>query len=118
MVFSIPPARPSLSDVGAPVREIRFLTVHGRRLAYERRGEGPLLICPAWWVSHLELDRVDAAIARFWDEIAEGYCLVRYDRLGVGVSDRDVDEQDLSVDGEVAVLGALVDELGAERATV
>jgi pimeloyl-ACP methyl ester carboxylesterase/DNA-binding CsgD family transcriptional regulator len=97
------------------VPEIRFLTVDGRRLAYEVAGEGPLLVCPAWWVSHLELDRGNQAFARFWEAIAVGYRLVRYDRLGVGVSDRELREEDLTLDGEVGVIGALLDELGAER---
>ena len=91
------------------------MTVDGRRLAFEVAGEGPLLVCPAWWVSHLELDRADEAFARFWKAIGDGYSVVRYDRLGVGVSERELREQDLSVDGEVAVIDALLDELGAER---
>jgi pimeloyl-ACP methyl ester carboxylesterase/DNA-binding CsgD family transcriptional regulator len=95
--------------------EIRFLTIDGRRLAYEVMGEGPLLLCPAWWVSHLELDRGNQAFARFWEAIGDGYSLVRYDRLGVGVSDRELQEGDLTLDGEVGVIGALLDELGAER---
>ena len=105
----------SLWGAVSPIAEIRFLTVDGRRLAYEVAGEGPLLLCPAWWVSHLELDRGDEGFARFWEAIGDGYSVVRYDRLGVGVSERELREQDLSVDGEVAVIGALVDELGAER---
>ncbi len=35
---------------------LRFLPRGGRRVAYEVRGNGPPLIAPAWWVSHLELD--------------------------------------------------------------
>jgi pimeloyl-ACP methyl ester carboxylesterase/DNA-binding CsgD family transcriptional regulator len=97
------------------VPEIRFLTVGGRRVAYEVAGEGPLLLCPAWWVSHLELDRGNPAFAQFWEAIGAGYSLVRYDRLGVGVSDRELRDEDLTVDGEVEVIGALLDELGAER---
>ena len=78
-------------------------------------GEGRLLLCPAWWVSHLELDRGDQAFVRFWDAIGDGYSLVRYDRLGVGVSDRELRDEDLTVDGEVEIIRALLDELGAER---
>jgi pimeloyl-ACP methyl ester carboxylesterase/DNA-binding CsgD family transcriptional regulator len=106
-----------LSVVGpvSPVPEIRFLVVDGRRLAYEVTGEGPLLLCPAWWVSHLELDRGNQAFARFWEAMGDGYSLVRYDRLGVGVSDRELRDEDLRLDGEVEVIGALLDELGAER---
>ena len=36
--------------------EIRFLRFAGRRVAYAVTGEGPPLVAPAWWVSHLELD--------------------------------------------------------------
>jgi pimeloyl-ACP methyl ester carboxylesterase/DNA-binding CsgD family transcriptional regulator len=97
------------------IADIRFLTVDGRRLAYEVAGEGPLLVCPAWWVSHLELDRGNEGFARFWKAIGDGYCVVRYDRLGVGVSERELREQDLCVDGEVSMIGALLDELGTER---
>jgi pimeloyl-ACP methyl ester carboxylesterase/DNA-binding CsgD family transcriptional regulator len=63
----------------------------------------------------LELDRGNEGFARFWEAVGHGYSVVRYDRLGVGVSERGLREQDLSVDGEVAVIGALLDELGAER---
>jgi len=97
------------------VPAIRFLNIDGRRLGYEVSGEGPLLLAPAWWVSHLELDRRNPAFARFWAATGAGYTVVRYDRLGVGVSDRDVRAEDLTVDGEVEVIRALLDELGAER---
>jgi pimeloyl-ACP methyl ester carboxylesterase len=107
--------RDSLWGAVSPIAEIRFLTVDGRRLAYEVAGEGSLLLCPAWWVSHLELDRGNEGFARFWEAIGDGYSVVRYDRLGVGVSERELREQDLSVDGEVSLIGALLDELGAER---
>lgn len=73
------------------------------------------MVCPAWWVSHLELDRGNPAFARFWEAIGGGYTVVRYDRLGVGVSDRELRVEDLTVDGEVEVIRALLDELGAER---
>ena len=99
----------------SPVPKIRFLTVAGRRLAYEVAGEGPPLVCPAWWVSHLELDRGNQAFVRFWEAIAPGYRLVRYDRLGVGVSDRELRPEDLTLEGEVGVIGALLDEIDAER---
>ena len=107
--------RHSLCAVVSPVPEIRFLTVEGRRLAYEVSGEGPLLLAPAWWVSHLEVDRRNQVFARFWEAIGDGYSLVRYDRLGVGVSDRELRDEDLTLDSEVEVIGALLDELGAER---
>src|SRR5512133_2057910 len=95
--------------------EIRFLPLGARRVAYETRGDGPPLVAPAWWVSHLELDWQDERVRRFWEALADGYALIRYDRLGVGMSDRTVHDSDLTLDGEVATLRALLDELGLER---
>jgi len=98
--------------------EIRFLPVGARRLAYEVRGDGPPLVAPAWWVSHLELDWQNPDVRRFWAGVAENYTLIRYDRLGVGMSDRDVLDSDLTVDGEVATLRALLDELELDRVSL
>jgi pimeloyl-ACP methyl ester carboxylesterase/DNA-binding CsgD family transcriptional regulator len=87
-------------------------------VAYELRGDGPPLVAPAWWVSHLELDWQSTDFRRFWEGVAGGYTLIRYDRLGVGMSDRTVHESDLTIDEEVATLRALLDELGLERVTL
>ncbi len=98
--------------------EIRFLPLGARRLAYEVRGQGPPLVAPAWWVSHLELDWQNPGIQQFWAGIAHNYTLIRYDRLGVGLSDRKLSESDLTLDGEVATLRALLDELELDRVSV
>ena len=95
--------------------EIRFLPLGARRVAYEIRGDGPPLIAPAWWVSHLELDWQSAGFRRFWEGVADGYTFIRYDRLGVGMSDRTLRDSDLTIDEEVATLRALLDELELER---
>jgi pimeloyl-ACP methyl ester carboxylesterase/DNA-binding CsgD family transcriptional regulator len=98
--------------------EIRFLPLGARRVAYEMRGDGPPLVAPAWWVSHLELDWESAGFRRFWQGVADGHSLIRYDRLGVGMSDRTVRDADLSLDGEVATLRALLDELELARVSL
>lgn len=98
--------------------EVRFLPLGGRRLAYEVRGDGPPLVAPAWWVSHLELDWQSPSVRRFWEGVAGDHTLIRYDRLGVGMSDRTLSESDLSLEGEVAVLSALLDELGLDRVSL
>jgi pimeloyl-ACP methyl ester carboxylesterase/DNA-binding CsgD family transcriptional regulator len=95
--------------------QIRFLPFRGRRVAYALSGDGPPLVAAAWWVSHLELDWHDEAFRRFWQALAEGYTLVRYDRLGVGMSDRLGFDAQPNADGEVALLGRVLDELGLER---
>ncbi len=98
--------------------EIRFLALGTRRVAYDMRGAGPPLVAPAWWVSHLELDWQSTRYRRFWEALAGGYSLIRYDRLGVGLSDRTVHDSDLTLDGEVATLRALIDELELERVSL
>ena len=95
--------------------EIRFLHFAGRRVAYAATGDGPPLVAPAWWVSHLELDWEDQAFRGLWGSIGAGYTAVRYDRLGVGMSDRDLRDGDLTLDSEVALLGAVLDELALQK---
>jgi pimeloyl-ACP methyl ester carboxylesterase len=89
-----------------------------RRLAYEVRGDGPPLVAPAWWASHLELDWQSPDVRRFWEGVAKDHTLIHYDRLGVGMSDRTVRDFDLTLDGEVATLRTLLDELDLDRVTL
>lgn len=97
---------------------VRFLDFAGRRVAYTATGTGPPLVAPAWWISHLELDRADPAFCDLWESVAEGYRLVRYDRPGVGMSDREVHDDDLTLDGELALLRAVVEATDLDRVTL
>lgn len=97
---------------------IRFLALGDRRLAYEVRGDGPPLVAPAWWVSHLELDWQGPEVRRFWEGVAQDQTLIRYDRFGVGLSDRTLRDSDLTLDGEVTMLRALLDALGLDRVSL
>ena len=82
----------------------------GHRVAYARHGTGPLLVCGAWWVSHLEQDWADPGFRRFFGGLGAHRSVVRYDRPGSGLSDRERARVDLQ--GEVDTLKALLDELG------
>ena len=97
---------------------IRFLQFADRRIAYTASGEGPPLVAPAWWVSHLELDWADPAFREFWEAVADGHTLVRYDRLGVGMSDRELRDDDLTLETDVAVLCAVLGELSLDKVTL
>lgn len=97
---------------------VQFLDWNGRRVAFDVTGDGPWLVAPAWWVSHLEADATEPGYGRFWRGVSEGFTLVRYDRLGVGLSSRDVGPADFTLDAELACLRALLDHLGSERATL
>ena len=69
-------------------------------------------------MSHLELDWQSPDVRRFWEGVAKDHTLIRYDRLGVGMSDRTVRDFDLTLDGEVATLRTLLDELDLDRVTL
>ena len=98
--------------------EIRFLPLADHRIAYQVTGEGPPLVVPAWWVSHLELDWHDETVRGFWESLAEGFALIRYDHLGVGMSDRVLGRAEPTLDDEVATLSAVLDELALERVSL
>ncbi|HEU5353877.1 MAG TPA: alpha/beta fold hydrolase [Actinocrinis sp.] len=97
---------------------IRFLRFDGHRVAYAVTGTGPPLVAPAWWVSHLELDWRDQRFREFWQSAGAGRRLVRYDRPGVGMSDRELRIEDLTLDREVELLAAVLDELEVDQAAL
>jgi pimeloyl-ACP methyl ester carboxylesterase/DNA-binding CsgD family transcriptional regulator len=109
--------RPSSSAVGyaVPMRSgeqlVRFTSVNGRRVAWATVGSGPVVVVGGWWCSHLELDWRDALFRRFADMFADRFTLVRYDRPGTGLSDRD-GSSITALDDEVAVLAAVVEQVG------
>jgi class 3 adenylate cyclase/dienelactone hydrolase len=82
-------------------------------MAYALTGEGPPLLVTAGWVSHLQLHWDSPAPRRFWETLSQRHTLVRYDKPGTGLSDRNV--TDLSLEARVADVEALVEHLGLER---
>lgn len=90
--------------------ETGFLRFGGHRVAYATVGDGPQdLVLPAWWVSHVTEDWEGIGFRRFVEALATKYRVVRYDRLGTGLSDRERPEATLTLDYEVDLLEAVVD---------
>src|SRR5262245_40952042 len=98
-------------------QDIRFCHVDGRRLAYATVGEGPLLLFGGRWVTHLEEEWGDTAARTFFEELARTRRVVRYDRLGAGLSDRDLPATPTAED-DTRQLAAVLDACGDEQATV
>jgi pimeloyl-ACP methyl ester carboxylesterase/DNA-binding CsgD family transcriptional regulator len=71
-------------------QDIRFCELHGRRIAYATCGEGPPIVFGAKYVSHLEEEWDDTLARSFYEELAQRHTVVRYDRLGAGLSDREL----------------------------
>jgi pimeloyl-ACP methyl ester carboxylesterase/DNA-binding CsgD family transcriptional regulator len=95
-------------------QRIGFCPVDGGRIAYAVTGEGPPLVLPAWWVSHLEVDWQSPGFRAFIEALSAEHTVVRYDRLGTGLSDRDRPTDQLTLEHEIGTLEALVEELGVD----
>ncbi len=54
---------------------------------------GPAIVFPAWWISHVEKDWEHGPFQEFFGALAQHHLVVRYDRVGVGLSDRDRDPE-------------------------
>src|SRR5262245_54603714 len=98
-------------------QDIRFCELAGQRIAYATVGEGPPLVFGAKWVSHLEEEWEDIGARSFYEDLAQNPRVVRYARLGAGLSDRRLREPP-TVDRETSVLEAVIDASAGGRATV
>jgi len=98
-------------------QDIRFCELDGRRIAYATTGDGPLLLFGGRWISHLEEDWADPRARSFFEELAESYRVVRYDRLGAGLSDR-IPATAPKVEADARQLGAVHDACGEAQATI
>jgi pimeloyl-ACP methyl ester carboxylesterase len=95
-------------------QDIRFSELDGRRIAYATVGEGPRLVFGAKWVSHLEEEWDDPLARAFYEELAQNYLVVRYDRLGAGLSDRNLAAPP-TIARETSVLEAVLAASGTGR---
>jgi len=96
------------------VTQVRFFKSRARkRIAFADEGEGPIILLPAWWVSHLEKDAEDPAYRHFFGRLTSLFRVVRYDRVGVGLSDRTRDRFTLT--SELSDFTDLVEHLGMPR---
>jgi pimeloyl-ACP methyl ester carboxylesterase/DNA-binding CsgD family transcriptional regulator len=76
-------------------------------------GTGPALLCDSGWITHLRLQLELYSFGTFLERLAERFTVVRYDKPGCGLSDRD--GVDLSFGGQVAAALAVADAVGAGR---
>jgi pimeloyl-ACP methyl ester carboxylesterase len=93
-------------------QRIRFCATPGGRVAFSVIGQGPYLICDTGWVSHLEKMLEIESVRAFFAALAERFSVVRFDKVGSGLSDR---SGDLAFDDQVTTLMALADHLDAKR---
>jgi pimeloyl-ACP methyl ester carboxylesterase/DNA-binding CsgD family transcriptional regulator len=97
-------------------QDIRFLDFEGRRLAYATYGEWPPIVFGPRWVSHLEEEWQDRRQRAFYEEIARTHQVVRFDRVGCGLSSRELEPRP-TIEAESRQLEAVIDAVGG-RAVV
>jgi class 3 adenylate cyclase/pimeloyl-ACP methyl ester carboxylesterase len=93
-------------------------TSDGVQIAFAVVGQGyPLLLVPGW-VSHLEMDleRPAADGKTLFAELAEHFTVIRYDKRGTGLSDRNV--TDFGLEARLRDIEAVIDRLGITRYAV
>ncbi len=93
-----------------PEDQVVRYTQHGSSpIAWSAVGQGPPLFVGGWWSSHLELDWRNTGFRRFVSSLAGYRTVIRYDRPGVGASDRRALPA-RTLEEELATLEAIVDE--------
>jgi pimeloyl-ACP methyl ester carboxylesterase/DNA-binding CsgD family transcriptional regulator len=93
--------------------KIRYCTTPAGRVAYSAVGAGPPLLCDSGWVTHLRGQLELFGFGRFIECLAERFTVIRYDKPGCGLSDRD--GADLSFGGQVSAALAVADAVRAHR---
>jgi pimeloyl-ACP methyl ester carboxylesterase/DNA-binding CsgD family transcriptional regulator len=96
---------------------VRHARVGDRIVAWSSVGEGPPLVIGGWWASHLALNWEDPAFRKFVSDLAGRHTVIRYDRPGTGLSDRD-GPAPLTLEEELAVLAGLIQSIDLPRASV
>lgn len=95
-------------------QQISFCTTSdGATIAYTRLGSGPPLVRVLGWFSHLGMEWERPESKRFWERMATGHELFRYDGRGVGLSEPWSDG--LDADTRLRDLEAVIDAAGLEQ---
>lgn len=93
--------------------KIRYCGTPAGRVAYSTAGAGPALLCDSGWITDLRKQLELYSFGSFIEHLAERFTVIRYDKPGCGLSDRD--RIDLSFEGQVTSALAVADAVGADR---
>lgn len=96
---------------------IRYCRTPAGRVAYSAAGAGPPLLCDTGWVTHLTAQLELFSFGRFVERLAERFTVIRYDKPGCGLSERDAAAPsfDRQVEVALAVGATLVPLPGASH---
>jgi pimeloyl-ACP methyl ester carboxylesterase len=85
-------------------------TTDGVRIAYATVGTGPALVVVPFAPCHLELEWEEPRVRGFWEAVGQRHMVVRSDKHGCGLSDRN--RTDFSLDPDVRAVEAIAKKLG------
>jgi class 3 adenylate cyclase/pimeloyl-ACP methyl ester carboxylesterase len=88
-------------------------------IAYQVVGEGPVdLVLIHGWISHLEYQWEDPALARFLNRLASFSRLIVFDKRGTGLSDRVAESALPTLEQRMDDIRAVMDAAGSHRAVI
>jgi class 3 adenylate cyclase/pimeloyl-ACP methyl ester carboxylesterase len=95
-------------------QHIQFCTtIDSVRIAYSMVGQGPFLVFPPAWVSHLQLQWEHPFTREYLEKGTRNQTFLLYDRHGCGLSERNRTE--FTLESEVRSLEAVIDHLKLKR---
>ena len=88
-------------------------------IAYQVVGEGPVdLVLIHGWISHLDYQWEDPALARFLNRLASFSRLIVFDKRGTGLSDRVAESALPTLEQRMDDIRAVMDAAGSHRAVI
>ncbi len=89
-------------------QDIRFCeAADGVTIAYSTMGQGSPLVIPPQFLTHLEADLAEGPFGDVYEGLAQHHLVVRFDKRGTGLSDRDfsgsLSDEDVLTDLEAVV---------------
>ena len=88
-------------------------------IAYQVVGSGSLdIVFVSGWVSNIEYDWEEPALARFYNRIASFSRLIRFDKRGTGLSDRVPTNELPTLEQRMDDVRAVLDAAGSQRAAL
>ena len=95
-------------------QQIRFCTAsEDVHLAYSTFGQGPALVIPPGWVSNLKLEWELPPMRAFYEKLAAHNTVIKYDKHGCGLSDRE--KHEFTLETEVRDLETVINHLKLGR---
>jgi pimeloyl-ACP methyl ester carboxylesterase len=91
-------------------------TADGVRIAYATTGSGSALVVVPYAPCHLGLEWEEPRIRDFWETIGRHHLVVRCDKYGCGLSERN--RTDFSLEPDVRSIDAIVEKLGLKSVVI